>query len=235
MFYLQVEGKKLEYLQNPANYDTSKPTLLVLSNSYGILKYTEELVELMNKDNKFNIFAFNLSGQGNSTGVLSLENACGDLNNIFDFLNNNFHTTNNDFYLDINCSGLFSVLELAKKRDLNFLKKIVIYNYLHTPHRLYRQALKKMDKYNVRYTNEPIDSNYNVFEGFKFLSIPVVIIHPRIKTNLLRATEDEIKLLCKTFLNITYFTPDEGYDIVDYSQYSLIEKVINDDLRKILN
>lgn len=235
MFYLETGGKKLEYIQQPSNYDTSKPTLLVLSNSYGILKYTNELLELLSKDNKFNIFAFNLSGQGNSNGILSLENACNDLNSIFDFLNNNFHITNDNFYLYINCSGLFPVLELAKKRDLNFIKKIVVYNYLHTPHRLYKQGLKNMDQYNVRHTNKPIDSNYNVFEGFKFLSVPVVIFHTRIKANVLRAKEDEIKLLCKTFPNITYFAPDVGYDIVDFSQYSLIEKVVNNDLRKILN
>lgn len=235
MFYLEIGSKKLEYLQNPANYDASKTTILVLSNSYGILKYTNELIELLNADNTYNIFAFNFRGQGNSNGFLSLENACGDLNGIFDFLKDNFYITNNKFYLYINCSGLIPVLELAKKRDLNsIIRKIIIYNYLHTPYRVYRQALKKMEIYKVRYASEPGDVNYNVYEGFKFLSVPIVIVHPRIETNLLRATEIEIKSLCNEFPNITYFTPDVGYDIWDFSQYSLLQQVVNNDLRKLI-
>ena len=110
MFFLNTDGKNLEYLQDPENFDVSKPTLLILSNSYGILRYISELTQALNEGDKFNIFAFNLSGQGNSNGILSLQTACDDLLFVFDFLNINLGVNKDNFYLYINCSSLFFVV-----------------------------------------------------------------------------------------------------------------------------
>lgn len=233
--FLKTEKGKLEYLKYPANFNVSKPIILILSNAYGILKYTRELIAELSRNKKFNIFAFNLSGQGNSDRTASLENYVDDINNIFNFLINEYNASKQNFFLFINCSGIFPVLELAKRRELNFIKKIIIYNYLHTPSRLYYKAIKKMDNYNVRHEEFPIYRDYNVIQGFEYIKIPVVIIHPRIKANFLRAKDDEIEQIQENFSNIKYIRPNDGYDIVDYSQLALIKNVVKKDILPIIN
>ena len=176
--FLRTGKRKLEFLQIPKFFDQTKPIVLAISNAYGILLYTKEFIKALYEESQYNIFAFNLSGQGNSEGIASLKNYVDDMDEIFNFMVDKYGASKQNFYLYINCSGIFSVLELAKVRKLNFIKKIIIYNYLHTPSRLYLRALKKMDRYNVRHVKNPISRNYDVIEGFKHIKCPIIIIHP---------------------------------------------------------
>lgn len=231
----KIGQRELEMFRVPGIFNSDRKSVLIIANCYGVLLYIQELMEEMYKAWEYNIFSFNLSGQGNSEGKVSLANFTEDLDLIYQFLMREYGISVNRLTTFISCSGLFPLTELVKKRDISKLTgNIIIYNLLYMPGPRFKAAVIKMKKYRVRFENDPIDINYDIVLGLKKIEsakIPIVIFHPQgIPENPQRATKEQLAFLENNFNNVEIYEPEDGFNIKDISQRKIICRVIERDL-----
>jgi alpha-beta hydrolase superfamily lysophospholipase len=175
---------------------STRGTVLILPNAYGILPYLEPLASEL-AENGWDTFWFAFSGQRNG-GELSLASAVSDLSVIIDRLKS---IGSKPLSLIAHGAGALAILEYLKSdpqrcEDLNTL---IITGMLFNVQRVLNSDINEIEKYNVCARLDSEETEYDPATALQAIKIPVLFCHAIDKRHLLRATEQEMN----TAVNLT--------------------------------
>lgn len=222
---IQKAQNKIDIFKWPS-VKTAQGTVLILANSYGVLRYCKQLGKELSNIN-YDIYSFNGRGQGDVPGFLTLQNAAEDLDVAINAAFSNAKKKGHPLMILCHCAGIYSLLEnLANGADYSFVNRLVIYSYLHDPNRLKKQVLKKMSKLQIR-TREPFfDFDRDYSDYYKFITMPTTIVHPTIPSSLARATAEEVENTSLLLTKCNVIMPNFGYELFDNFQKAKIERFV---------
>ena len=212
--------KSLECAFLPEEFLPNKPTILVVPNNCGIMKYAIEVVLFLHSLTGWNIISPNFSGQGANEGLCSLETATMDVDWLLQQLvSKGFVSEEAPLAVLAHCSGLFPLLGIEDRIGRSLICGMIIYHYLHTPSQVYDVSLRAMDELGIRRSLVPIQRDACAYPAVTSFSCPTLIVHPYPEKNISRATFEELRMVNQNkrpCFRIT--TPPDGYDISDLPQ-----------------
>lgn len=197
---------------------------LFLPNGYGLLPYATQICQSLFEGGR-SVAALEFPGQGNSPGELGPRVAAESLQNAILYLTEQ----NIDFRYTLlaQCTGVFAALELRHRWASGLLKRpdgILLYGYLADPMLHARRFHARAKRYGVR-LQENVGARYTS-TSYAELHVPISVIHPRIRSNEIRATEAELRDLSRLGNVVALTRPDWGYDISARQQGAKIERFV---------
>jgi len=224
---IPVDDEHIElYRFCPNGSGKTKNTVLVLPNGYGMLAYAYTLCDVV-AANGYNVFALNFRGQGTTRGKLSIKNGMRDLEVLLK--NNNDLRGNGQITVIANCIAMLPLLELTEYKDFwSHIRRVILYSYLAKPSDHATRFIRKAQSYGVRFKDEFLDGNCNTPQFYAKLPVPLVLVHPLIKSNRLRATDAQLDELKRVAPLEAVYQPKYGYNISNYTQIPVVSRVVEE-------
>lgn len=204
--------------------------ILFLPNGYGLLPYAIQVCEALRKQGRA-VAALEFPGQGESPGALEPRTAATSLSKAIRYLSDLSPELNYTVFAQ--CTGAFALLELQEQwASLPKPHGVLLYAYLANPAKHAARFRARARKYGVRLL-EGAQAPYSVAD-YAALGLPLLIVHPRIRTNLRRATEAELDELSRLENVVRLVRPNWGYDISHSDQSSTIPAFVDNVLAPAL-
>jgi hypothetical protein len=211
----------------PARVTTPK-TILVVANSYGVLRYCHQLGTELSRLG-FNTFAYDSRGQGSMPGRLNLKNSMYDFQLAYSSTRQFAEERGAGISIICHCAGIFPILA---SRNANFaldeLDHLVLYSYLHDPTRLRSRVVRKMSQLKLRFDDDFFDFERDFTECYSTLESNCTVVHPLIASGLARASVEEVEVIGSTIPHCRIVTPSFGYEIVNRYQCASVAKFTED-------
>lgn len=188
---------------------STRGTVLILPNAYGILPYLEPLASEL-AENGWDTFWFAFSGQGTG-GELSLASAVSDLSVIINHLKS---IGSRPLSVIAHGAGAFAILEYLKNdpHRSEDLSTLIITGMLLNVPRVFHSDINEIEKHNVSARLSSEETEYNPVTALQAINIPVLFCHASDKRHLLRATAEEMNTAVTLTPNATIRWFDKGYD-----------------------
>jgi|LGOV01.1.fsa_nt_gb hypothetical protein len=201
-------------------------SVLVLPNGYGLLEYARTVCEELSSHGH-NVYSIEARGQGRSDGEYSINGAAEDICDTLDRI----HEQEKDLHLLAHCSSALPLIYLGKNAPIwKAIKSVTIYCYLAEPHTHMDIFRHKCQRYGVRLAKSVGRLDCYGPEAYRSIPVPLTIVHPKMPTNLRRASLSQLHDIASKVDSLRIATPATGYNINAHAQKATVRTVIERDL-----